>query len=475
MKRKKLTVCLLGAAMVSSLFTAGCGQKTKDPVTVSVWTYYNGDQLEAFNDLVDKFNDTTGKEKGITVESQSLGTVEELEKSVLAAANGEVGAEDVPNIFSAYADTANTMNQKDMIVNLSDYLTDKEKDAYVEEYLREGDFSDDGSIRIFPTAKSTELLFLNDTDWQKFAEATGAAYRDLETIEGLVAVAEKYYEWTDSQTPEENDGRALFGRDAMANYMLVGAEELGCNIFDVKDGKMTLNFDEDVIRKLWDNYYVPFVKGYFAASGRFRSDDIKTGNVISYVGSTSSATFFPTVVSIDDDQTYNIDLKVLPCPKFKDGEDWAVQQGAGMVVTKASEDEIRASVEFLKWFTEAENNITFSVESGYLPVTKDANNMDKIKSVDSDLDDSMSEILTEAVAQVNNSALYSMKVFPDGNSARSILETSMSDIAVADRETVLERISQGQSVEEAEADFLSDEYFEEWYKDILSKLQEYEG
>ena len=83
MKRKKLTVCLLGAAMVSSLFTAGCGQKTKDPVTVSVWTYYNGDQLEAFNDLVDKFNDTTGKEKGITVESQSLGTVDELEKSVL--------------------------------------------------------------------------------------------------------------------------------------------------------------------------------------------------------------------------------------------------------------------------------------------------------------------------------------------------------------------------------------------------------
>ena len=76
-----------------------------------------------------------------------------------------------------------------------------------------------------------------------------------------------------------------------------------------------------------------------------------------------------------------------------------------MVVTKASEDEIRASVEFLKWFTEAENNITFSVESGYLPVTKDANNMDKIKSVDSDLDDSMSEILTEAVAQVNNRTL----------------------------------------------------------------------
>ena len=41
------------------------------------------------------------------------------------------------------------------------------KSEYVEEYLKEGDFSDDGSIKIFPVAKSTELLFFNDTDWQR--------------------------------------------------------------------------------------------------------------------------------------------------------------------------------------------------------------------------------------------------------------------------------------------------------------------
>ena len=165
----------------------------------------------------------------------------------------------MPNIFSAYSDTAYAMNQKDMLVDLSGYLTDKEKEEYVEEYLKEGDFTDDGSIRIFPTAKSTELLFLNDTDWQKFAGDTGAQYEDLETIEGLVDTAEKYYNWTDSQTPEADDGKALFGRDAMANYLLVGAKELGCDIFEVKDGKMTLNFDEQVMRKLWDNYYVPYL------------------------------------------------------------------------------------------------------------------------------------------------------------------------------------------------------------------------
>lgn len=449
--------------------------KKSDPVTVTVWTYYNGDQLDAFNDLTEKFNDTVGKKDGITVETKSLGTAEDLEQNVLAAVNGEVGASEVPNIFSAYSDTAYTMDQKDMLVDLSDYLTDKEKDEYVEEYLKEGDFSDDGSIKIFPVAKSTELLFLNDTDWQKFAKETGAQYEDLQTVEGLVETAEKYYNWTDSQTPEADDGKALFGRDAMANYLLVGAKELGCDIFGVKDGKMTLNFDEDIIRKLWDNYYVPYVKGYFSAFGRFRSDDVKTGNVLGYVGSTSSATFFPTQVSDDSGAAYDIDLKVLPCPKFKDGDDYAVQQGAGMVVTKGSEDEIKASIEFLKWFTQSENNIEFSVGSGYLPVTKEANNIEKIKSVDSDISSSMEEILTESEAEINDNNLYYMHAFENGNDARTVLQEAFGDTAQQDRNTVDERIAQGESAEEAEAEFLSDEYFEQWYQNVLSKLQAYEG
>ena len=69
-------------------------------------------------------------------------------------------------------------------------------------------------------------MLFNDTDWQPFAEATGASYDDLATVEGLVDTAEKYYNWTDAQTAAPDDGKALFGRDAMANYMLVAHEQL---------------------------------------------------------------------------------------------------------------------------------------------------------------------------------------------------------------------------------------------------------
>ena len=478
-KQIKSLLCGLCAAALA-LGCAGCsgsaGPEVPAKVTdITVWTYYNGDQLESFNSLVNQFNETVGAQKGIKVSTESQGSVNDLETSVMDSAEGKVGAAAMPNIFSAYADTAYALDQMGMVMNLAPYLTEEEMAQFVEGYLSEGDFGEDDSIKIFPVAKSTELLFLNDTDWQAFADAADVRYEDLATMEGLTAAAEKYYNWTDAQTAAPDDGKALFGRDAMANYMLLGAQQLGDTIFAVKDGRMTVNFERDVARRLWDNYYVPFVRGWFAATGRFRSDDIKTGNVLAYVGSSSSATFFPTRVTNDANQSHEISLKTLPAPQFEGGEAVAVQQGAGMVVTAAKEEEVKASVEFLKWFVRAENNIAFSVGSGYLPVTRKANDMQEILASGLTLDDNMQQTLTVAVDTVNGNRLYTPHAFAGGSSARKVLEYGLSDLAAADRETVVQRIAEGQSAAEAEAEFLTDEYFEAWYQDICAKLAQYEG
>ena len=207
MKRLFKRITALASAAALTLSLAACGGSAVSgpkntaptnakPVTITVWSYYNGDQLETFSKLVDEFNATVGKEQNITVEASSQGSVNDLETNVLAAAEGKVGAAEMPNIFSAYADTCYAVDQMGLVADLSGYLTDEEKAAFPESYLTEGDFDDSGTIKIFPVAKSTELLFLNDTDWQAFAAATGATYEDLSTMEGLVATAGKYYDWT---------------------------------------------------------------------------------------------------------------------------------------------------------------------------------------------------------------------------------------------------------------------------------------
>ena len=83
----------LAAAAVSAaaLAVSGCdAKKSKKEVTdITVWNYYNGDQLECFNKLVEEFNATVGKEQNITVTSESQGSVNDLETNVLAAAEGK--------------------------------------------------------------------------------------------------------------------------------------------------------------------------------------------------------------------------------------------------------------------------------------------------------------------------------------------------------------------------------------------------
>ena len=473
MRKRIMALCLI---MAMCFQVIGCGKKSpldpKKPVTIEIWTYYNGDQLTAFDGLVEEFNETVGKEKGIVVNSSSQGSVNDLETNVLAAVQGEVGADEVPNIFMAYADTAYAVDQMGQVVDLKDYLSEEEKSAYIDSYMKEGDFAGTGEIKIFPTAKSLELLVINKTDWDAFAAATGASYDDMADMEGLTATAGKYFEWTDSLTPDiPDDGKALFGRDAMANYMIIGSMQLGQEIFQVSDGKVMINFDKSVARRLWDNYYIPFIKGHFAATGRFRSDDIKTGNIIAYVGSSSGVSFFPESVNVSDSESYPIEMDVLPCPQF-DGGDYAVQQGAGMVVTKGEEAEIYASMEFLKWFTADERNIKFSVDSGYLPVTKTANNMDAIAGSGAEIKDGMKKVLTVGVDTVNSNELYTTKAFENGGKARNILEYAMSDKAVADREIVVQRMAQGLRLEESVAEFELDDNFDAWYEETLQRLQE---
>lgn len=283
---RRLSLVCLTAAMALSL--AGCGNKSpldpKDPVSLTVWHYYNGSQQAAFDALVEEFNDTVGRERGIYVQSYSQGSVPDLETAVRDAISGKVGADAMPDIFSSYADTAYEVEQAGVLANLSDYLSQEDLEKYVDSYIEEGRIAADGTLRIFPTAKSSEIMMLNKTDWEPFAQATGASLDDLVTIEGVTATAKAYYEWTDGLTPDvPGDGMAFYGRDALANYFIIGMQQLGVEIFQVENGVVTLNTPKEELRRLWENYYVPMVKGYFGAYGSFRSDDVKTGDILSLI------------------------------------------------------------------------------------------------------------------------------------------------------------------------------------------------
>lgn len=482
MKFKSLAAVALSGALAAGMLTGCASSQVKsvkldpsNPTSITVWHYYNGAQQAAFDNLVAEFNATTGKEKGIYVEGFSRGSVSDLEKAISDSAAGAVGSSDLPDVFSSYADTAYSVQEQGKLVDLTEYLSKEELNQYVDDYVQEGRFKGDDALYLFPVAKSTELMMLNKTDWDSFAEATGTSTDELKTEEGIAVVAQRYYEWTDAQTPDvPNDGKAFYGRDSMSNYFVVGMKQMGTDLFDVADdGKVTVNADKEKIRRLWDSYYVPYVSGYYDSIGKFRSDDVKTGDVIAYTGSSSSATYFPSQV-VTDEGSKAIDYLVLPSPIMEGGDDVCVQQGAGMAVTKSDEQHEYAACQFMEWFTQKENNLRFGTESGYLPVRKDANSVDALDKVISDynlkVDSKTYDCLKSVLESFDSRTFYTSKPFDGAYAARKVLDYNLSDKARADKDAVNQAIAAGTSREDALAPYISDAAFDEWYEAFTQKL-----
>ncbi len=473
---------ILSAAMAAVSIAAalsGCKPAAEDndrglskdsPVTITVWHYYNGVQQTSFDDLVKEFNDTVGMEKGIIVEATSKNSVDELANSVTAALKNEPGADEAPDIFGCYADNAYIVDKMGMVADISQYFTEAELAEYVDGYINEGRF-DEGTLKIFPTAKSTEIMMLNKTDWDKFAAAEGVTYDDLKTWESLVKVSEKYYNYTDALTPDvPNDGRSFFGRDSVENYMLIGAKQLGAPLVS-ESGDIGQNLDKTVVKLLWENYYVPFVKGFFAMEGRFRSDDAKTGKVIAIVNSTTGAAYYPNEVTLNDDTVYPIDNVVLPIPNFEGTEPYAVQQGAGMSVIKSDEKTEYACTIFLKWFTEADRNIGFAVDSGYLPVKKAANSAEELDKVAAGaIDETMHNTLVTAMDEVNTYNLYAAKPFEKSAAFRSALKSYMESTTKTDYAAAAARIADGEDRDTVLAEYTSDAAFDKWFEGFKTAL-----
>ena len=145
-----------------------------------------------------------------------------------------------------------------------------------------------------------------------------------------------------------------------------------------------------------------------------------------------------------------------------------------MAVIKGSDEQTNAAVTFLKWITQPEHNIRFSVDSGYIPVTNYASDINHIEESGFTVSDSIRDILTVSLETVTSNDLYTTSSFAGYKDARQVLECALSDQASGDRAIVEDRIAQGMSAEDAEAEFLSDDAFESWYAATLKNLQEFQ-
>lgn len=360
-------------AVVLALILVGCGRKPlldpKAPVTITMWHNYSGDMQQSMDYLIDQFNSTVGRKQGIIVDVTAISSSAELNESLMMIVNGDPGAPDMPDIFTGYPKIATLFQEKEMLACFDDYFTEKELSDYVGAYLEEGRLAD-GGLYVFPLSKSTEILYLNQTLFDRFAEATGADADLLATFEGIAELSRMYYDWTDSLTPDVNgDGKQFYSSDSWFNVAEVGMAQLGGNIFN-KAGELSL--DNDLYAHIRDTIYEPAVNGGFAVYDGYSSDLSKTGDLVCSTGSSAGILFYGDTITYPDGTMEDVTYSILPYPVFEGGRKVALQRGGGLMIARTDEAREYAASVFIKWLTASEQNMFFISKTGYLPVTRQA-------------------------------------------------------------------------------------------------------
>jgi multiple sugar transport system substrate-binding protein len=393
------------------LTIAGCGDKNpldpSKPVIITLWHNYGGQMEKSMNDLVDEFNRTVGNKQGIIINITSVSSSSALYDKIVASAEGNPGSSDLPNITTGYPKSAFALIKNDKLVDLKEYFSENELDEYLPQFIAEGMIAD--KLAVFPTAKSTEVLFLNKTLFDRFSTATGINMNHLLTFEGISEAAIKYYEWTDSQTPDiPNDGKDFYISDSLFNIAQVGMNQLGDN-FIVNE---SLNFSENY-KRIWDSYFEAAVKGGIAVYDGYSSDLAKTGEIVCSTGSTAGILFYGSTITYPDNTIENVEYEILPYPVFEGGNKVAIQRGGGMIVTKSTKEKEYASAEFLKWITAPEQNMRFISETGYIPVTKKAFETAIDENIDKAENTNIKKFLKTAVTMYNEYDFYIPPVFDE--------------------------------------------------------------
>ena len=407
--KKRLLAALLSSALVMTTL-AGCSSKSgssdmvtelTEPITIEMWHYMNGGQADALNSIIEDFNATN--DKGITVNAISQGSIVDLNKKVISAAQSN----SLPAIINVYPDIATGLIEDKKLVNLSSFINDKnvgmadEMDDFVDSFIQETSQWNNGEVYGLPMTKSTEVLYVN----KNMLESLGYTLEDLEglTFEKLAEISNKAV---------TELGVAGFGFDSSSNAFI---SSLKMNGLDFVDSKGTINVDNEWVREYMKFFQKQAESGAFRIAGedKFLSNPFVNQKMLCYQGSSAGYAYLNNGGAFE--------IAVVEVPVFEGKDKAVIQQGASLFVTNNVSAEAQyAAYEFVKFATNAENTAKFATATGYLPVRKSAVETEIVKNILNDETSLYSQVYN--VAQKSLPYSYYTPAINNAQSARTVAQ-----------------------------------------------------
>lgn len=408
------------AMMLATTFTFFACDKTnslldpKKPTTLTMWHVYGEQVNSPMNDIIEQFNSTVGKDKGIIINVTLMSNASQIGKKLKDAQTGKAGSKEMPDLFFCHSGDARGLGT-DNLLNWNDYFSPSELDNFVPDFLSDGMVDD--KLVVFPVSKSTYMLFIAGGVFDRFAAAKDVSLSDLATWKGFFSVAEKYYEWS--------GGKPFCAIDYLIRLAELCAMSEGENIL-YKDGWYDTN--NPALTKAYEMFATSIAKGHIVVSDLYSNTQVMTGQTCAGIGSSASVLYYNDEITYPDNTSEAMNLKVLPMPQQTGKQKVATQSGVGLCAYKTTDIKTEAATVFAKWFTEERRNVDFVLSTGYMPVRTGA--FDKIgdKSFKSEAYRNLYKALTTTVEtcsfkQEPNIEGYYSKVYALYEKIRNIQKT----------------------------------------------------
>ena len=402
MKFKKFASLALAAVLTTGLMT-GCGNskdasseeivtEIKEPVEITFWHAMNGDLEKTLQKLTDKFME---ENKNITVTLQNQSSYPELQQKITATT---ASPKDLPTLTQAYPHWMINAMQDDLLVDLKPYIEnetigDKNYEDILEGFRTASEI--DGKIYGMPFNKSTEVIWYNKTLFEELGLKVPTTFEEFAEV---------------AKTITEKKGIVGAGFDSLNNFYTTYLKNKGVDF----------NKDTDVTGKESveaANYYLEGIKeGYFRIAGTdmYLSGPFANETLGMYVGSNAGESFVKQGVG----DKFEVGVAAYPA-------ETAMQQGTDLYVfNNASAEQKTAAFEYLKFLSSTEHQITWGIETGYIPATKSAIESDEYKNSGS----SVASILKEATSKnlfINEVAAGVDSAY---NESKVVMEDILSDV-----------------------------------------------
>lgn len=359
MKKKNLWAVLLVCVMTATMGLTGCGsksnasepQKTEDgKIQIDFWYSGGKTAVNILGDIVEDFNESQDKYeiKG-TTQADYTETYEKLQAGI--------AGKNAPDMALLDVDKSRNLYKKEQVADLMPFIEkdeDFDQDDYIEVFFDQGLTDDGKELFAMPAYGTTQVLYYNK-----------AAFEEA----GIDPASIKTWQYLEEAATKMSKGEDFYGWEPMWGYgnLVDAALSNGGQILS-EDGKtVTINSDEWV--EVWESFreWIHEDKIMTIHSGGqgweywYKTiDDVLQNKAGGYTGSSGD--------QADLDFTK---VGAIEQPGWGENPSAPTADALQFVMLDGSSDEEKQGVyEFMKFFTEPENQAKWSMNTGYVAVRK---------------------------------------------------------------------------------------------------------